>query len=238
MRLDLYLVKYHDVQSRNKSNELIKDKKVMVNGQIITKPSFAVPQYAKIDMLNIDLFVSRSAYKLKYFLEEISIDLKNKTALDIGSSTGGFTQILLMNNVRHVTCVDVGKNQLHERLRNNNKITIHENTNIKKFKSIEKFDIVTCDISFVSVSKILSFIDMLSFNKIIILFKPQYEVGKNIKRNKLGVVNDTKAIKKSKENFIFTSINLGWSLIYSNLSSIKGKNGNEEELFYFKKSNN
>lgn len=101
MRLDLYLTKTFNIQSRNKACELIKSDKVKIDGIIISKPSFNVEQNHKIEILEDDFYVSRAAYKLKYFLEELpNFILKNKNALDIGSSTGGFTQILLENDAK------------------------------------------------------------------------------------------------------------------------------------------
>ncbi|PHO08728.1 TlyA family rRNA (cytidine-2'-O)-methyltransferase [Malaciobacter canalis] len=235
MRLDQYLTKKFDIQSRNKASELIKSKKVQVDNKIITKPSFIVEEPINIKILEDDFFVSRAAYKLKYFLDEINIKLKDLNTLDIGSSTGGFTQILLNNYVNSVTCVDVGSNQLHEKIKNNKKISFYENTDIREFKSNEKFDLVTCDVSFISILNIIEDINRLAKNKIIILFKPQFEVGKNIKRDKKGVVKDKKAILKARERFIDTTKILNWNLKYSSYSKIQGKDGNEEELFYFDK---
>jgi 23S rRNA (cytidine1920-2'-O)/16S rRNA (cytidine1409-2'-O)-methyltransferase len=120
MRLDLYLTKTFNIQSRNKACELIKSEKVKIDGMIISKPSFNVEENHIIELLEDDFYVSRAAYKLKYFLEELpDFILENKNALDIGSSTGGFTQIFLKMNVKKVTCVDVGSNQLHERIKHN-----------------------------------------------------------------------------------------------------------------------
>jgi len=137
MRLDQYIKERFNIQSRNKANELIKSNKIKVNNQIINKPSYEVNEYSDIEILEEDFYVSRAAYKLKYFLEEIpKLKLENKNALDIGSSTGGFTQILLEQNIKHVTCVDVGSNQLHERIKDRDKITFFENTDIRVFKSI------------------------------------------------------------------------------------------------------
>jgi 23S rRNA (cytidine1920-2'-O)/16S rRNA (cytidine1409-2'-O)-methyltransferase len=234
MRLDSFLTKYHNIQSRNKANELIKLKKVKVDGLIISKPSFTVNDNMEIEILENNFYVSRSAKKLKYFLEEIDISLENKIALDIGSSTGGFTQVLLENNVKNITCVDVGTNQLHNSLKSNKKIIIQENTDIRYFKSNIKYDIVTCDVSFISVCNILDSINLLALKDIIILFKPQFEVGKDVKRNKLGVVLDTDIVVKVRENFINETNKLNWQLMYSSISKIKGKEGNTEELFYFK----
>ncbi len=235
MRLDLYLNTNFNIQSRNKAHELIKSNKVSINGNIITKPSYKVQEEDDITILEEDFYVSRAAYKLKYFLEDLTIEFKDKEALDIGSSTGGFTQILLQNNVKNVTCVDVGSNQLHEKLRNDKRIQFFENTDIRDFKSTTIFDIITCDVSFISVLNIINFIDNLAKEDIIILFKPQFEVGINVKRDKKGVVLDHKAIETSRAKFLKTILALNWKLIFTAPSKLEGKDGNIEELFHFKK---
>ena len=236
MRLDLYLTKTFNIQSRNKACELIKSEKVKIDGMIISKPSFNVEENHTIELLEDDFYVSRAAYKLKYFLEELpNIILENKNALDIGSSTGGFTQILLENEVSKVTCVDVGSNQLHERIKHHPKISFFENTDIRNFQSEEIFKIVTCDVSFISILNILNDINRLASKDIIILFKPQFEVGTNVKRDKKGVVKDKNAIIKARQKFVNSTLALNWNLKYSSLSKLQGKDGNEEELFYFSK---
>ncbi|WP_121627943.1 23S rRNA (cytidine-2'-O)-methyltransferase TlyA [Poseidonibacter antarcticus] len=236
MRLDLYLSTNFNIQSRNKASELIKSNKVKCDGVIITKPSFKVEENHKIELLEDDFYVSRAAYKLKYFLDELKhFDLKNKNSLDIGSSTGGFTQILLENNVSSVTCVDVGSNQLHERVKDDKRISFFENTDIRVFQSKDAFEIVTCDVSFISILHIIEDINRLSKKDIIILFKPQFEVGTNVKRDKKGVVKDNKAIVRARNKFIDYTKLLNWELKYSSMSKLQGKDGNEEELFYFSK---
>lgn len=235
MRLDLFLTKTFDIQSRNKACELIKSSKVKIDGVIITKPSFNVEQTQDIELLEDAFYVSRAAYKLKYFLEEIQLNIEAKNALDIGSSTGGFTQILLENQVKSVTCVDVGSNQLHEKVKHDPRITFFENCDIRDFKSSLPFELVTCDVSFISLHHILSAIHALSCGDIIILFKPQFEVGNNVKRDKKGVVKDAKAIEKARSAFLDATQLLSWSLIHASKSQLQGKDGNCEELFYFKK---
>ncbi len=236
MRLDLYLTKTFNIQSRNKACELIKSDKVKIDGAITSKPSFNVEENHKVEILEEDFYVSRAAYKLKYFLQELPyFILKDKNTLDIGSSTGGFTQILLENDVRNVTCVDVGSNQLHERIKYNPKIKFFENTDIRDFSSDEIFEVVTCDVSFISILNILNDINRLSSKDIIILFKPQFEVGTNVKRDKKGVVKDKTAIIKARQKFVDSTLALNWKLNYSSMSKLQGKDGNEEELFYFSK---
>ena len=235
MRLDIYITKNYALQSRNKASELIKANKIMVDGTIIKKPSFKIEENMKIEILEEDFYVSRSAYKLKYFLEDNALDVANKTAIDIGSSTGGFTQILLNNGVDSVTCVDVGTNQLHPSIKENDKIIIVENTDIRKFTTDIFYDLVTCDVSFISILNILEDIHRLSADKIIILYKPQFEVGKDIKRDNNGVVLDKKAMQKERENFLNATQKLKWKLVLANESKLAGKSGNIEELFYFEK---
>ncbi|MBT3882560.1 MAG: TlyA family RNA methyltransferase [Campylobacteraceae bacterium] len=238
MRLDIYITQNYNIQSRNKANELIKAKKIKVNGDIITKASFKIlSDDVKIEILEDDFYVSRSAYKLKYFIEELSdkILIKDKIALDIGSSTGGFTQILLENNIKSVDCVDVGSDQLHENIKHDDRISMYEKTDVRIFDSLKIYDIVTCDVSFISIHNILNDINRLASKDIIILFKPQYEVGAKVKRDRAGVVQDQKAIKTARDKFILTTTYLKWKLVYSSQSQVEGKNGNLEELFYFEK---
>ncbi len=232
----MYLTTNFNIQSRNKATELIKSNKVKCDGEIITKPSFNVLDFHKIELLEDDFYVSRAAYKLKFFLQELkNFDLKDKNALDIGSSTGGFTQILLENEIKKVTCVDVGTNQLHERIKYNDKINFFENTDIRNFESDEIFDIVTCDVSFISILNIIDAINTLASKDIIILFKPQFEVGSSVKRDKKGIVKDNNAIQKARDNFLNKTNILNWTLKYSNISKLQGKDGNVEEFFYFSK---
>lgn len=232
----MYLTTNFNIQSRNKATELIKSNKVKCDGEIITKPSFNVLDFHKIELLEDDFYVSRAAYKLKFFLQELkNFDLKDKNALDIGSSTGGFTQILLENEIKKVTCVDVGTNQLHERIKYNDKINFFENTDIRNFESDKIFDIVTCDVSFISILNIIDAINTLASKDIIILFKPQFEVGSNVKRDKKGIVKDNNAIQKVRDNFLNKTNILNWTLKYSNISKLQGKDGNVEEFFYFSK---
>ncbi len=235
MRLDQYLTKNCNIQSRNKAQELITANKIKIDGKIISKPSFKIEKEVTIEILEEDFFVSRAAYKLKYFLDELSIDLSKKEALDIGSSTGGFTQILLNNNIRAVTCVDVGSNQLHDTLKDNKNITFFENTDIRNYNPNRSFDIVTCDVSFISIHNILNDINRLANSEIIILFKPQFEVGVNVKRDKKGVVKDARAIELARQKFLDATHQLHWELNKSSMSKLQGKDGNNEELFYFNK---
>jgi 23S rRNA (cytidine1920-2'-O)/16S rRNA (cytidine1409-2'-O)-methyltransferase len=231
MRLDKYLSQNGYFDSRNKADEAIKNEKVRINGNIIKKSSYKVNEDDKIEILG-EIFVSRAAWKLKNYIDKYNIDVQGKLALDIGSSTGGFSEVLLLNRVKKVVCVDVGKNQLHSKIRYDEKSEIYEETDIREFQYPEKFDIVVSDVSFISLLKIIEKIDKLAKEDIILLFKPQFEVGKNVKRDKKGVVIDERAVFSALENFKLQCKILGWDLIREEESSILGKEGNKEYILH------
>ncbi len=234
MRLDLCVSKKENI-SRNKASELIKKGEVFVNAKQILKPSHDVCESDEIDVKNAILYVSRAGEKLAGFLSQFHVEIENKTCLDIGSSTGGFVQVLLQAGAKSVVAVDVGSKQLHESLQNHEKIKLHEQTDIRDFKSKERFDIVTCDVSFIAFKDVVSSIDRLACDKIIILFKPQFEVGKGVKRNKKGVVCDKKATQKAMENFEQITKEKKWTLLEKKDSILKGKEGNLESFYAFRK---
>ncbi len=234
-RLDSYLVKNDFIDSRTKAQEIIKNSLVSVDGKIIKKPSFIVDEKNIVSVKEHEQFVSRAAYKLKYFLEELELDIKDAVCLDIGSSTGGFTEVLLKNGVKEVSAVDVGSNQLHKSLKDDDRVYSFENCDIREFKSEKKFELVVSDVAFISLLNILEEINTLSSENIILLFKPQFEVGREVKRDNNGVVTDDKAIKKVMENFEQECEKKGWKLVLKSPSKLTGKEGNLEYCYFFKK---
>ena len=236
MRLDKYLVEEGYFESRNRANDAIKSGKVKVDRKV-AKASAKIDENSSVDVEDEKFYVSRAARKLENFLAEHFINFQGKKALDIGSSTGGFAQIALENNVATLTCVDVGKDQLHISLRDNKKLSLYEETDIRAFESEDTFELVTCDVSFISILQIIDDIDRLSQNgtDIIILYKPQFEVGKDAKRDSKGVVQDLDAIARRKEDFEAEVARLGWVLQCQALSQIQGKEGNQEYLYHFLK---
>jgi 23S rRNA (cytidine1920-2'-O)/16S rRNA (cytidine1409-2'-O)-methyltransferase len=233
-RLDKYLVEQNYFESRNRAIDAIKRGKIFVDGKQ-AKPSTKCNNNSNIDIDNEKFYVSRASKKLELFLEEYHIELKNKRALDIGSSTGGFVQILLEHGVKSVSAVDVGSNQLHYSLRDNTKVKIFEETDIRDFQNDTPFDIVTCDVSFISILQIIDDINRLSRSDMILLFKPQFEVGRGVKRNSRGVVVDKRAIKEAIERFESKTSDLKWKLCYSTPSKLSGKSGNIEFVYHFRK---
>ncbi len=235
MRLDIFLVEQGFFESRNKASEAIKSRNVKIDGKIITKPAFLVEEDSKVELLQEKSYVSRAGNKLKEFLKESEIDIKDKVCLDIGSSTGGFTEVLLEYGAKEVYAVDVGSNQLHKKLKDDKRVKSFEKCDIREFESDKKFDIVTCDVSFVGILHILPKIKELSNDKIITLFKPQFEVGKDIKRDKKGVIKDKAAIKRVMMRFESALVGEGLNLLKKESSKIKGKEGNEEYFYYIQR---
>ncbi|MEW5832545.1 MAG: TlyA family RNA methyltransferase [Campylobacterota bacterium] len=233
MRLDSCLVERGLVESRNKAQQLIKEHAVSVDGKIVDKVSFEVDEGMDVSISDTHLYVSRAAIKLKGFLPYTGWDLRGLRALDIGSSTGGFTQVLLEEGVEGVTCVDVGRDQLHASLRGDPRVRVHENTDIRHFTAETPFDIVTCDVAFIAIEHIIDAIDTLAGRYIVVLFKPQFEVGREAKRDKNGVVKDDRAIAKAQIRFEDMCTLKGWKLIAKEVAHISGKEGNQEICYGF-----
>ncbi|OIP55691.1 MAG: TlyA family rRNA (cytidine-2'-O)-methyltransferase [Helicobacteraceae bacterium CG2_30_36_10] len=235
MRLDNYLVENNLAGSRTKAQAMIKDGFVVINGEVMLKSSLKISKSDEVRVKEHKEYVSRSAHKLASFLDELKIDISAKRALDIGSSTGGFTQVLLEYGVSEVTAVDVGKEQLHESLKNDPRVHSFESCDIRDFKSETQFDLVTSDVAFISLLNILEDIDRLACGNIILLFKPQFEVGREAKRDKNGVVTDDKAILKAMIKFEDTCSIKGWKLKLKSPSKLTGKEGNLEYCYCYER---
>ncbi len=236
MRLDKYLVDEGYFESRNRAHDAIKAGQVLVDGKK-AKPSVKIDENSVVEVEDAKFYVSRAARKLENFLMEYPVNLGDKRALDIGSSTGGFAQIVLENDVASLDCVDVGKDQLHISIRNNDRVSVHEETDIRDFEADKPFEVITCDVSFISILQIIEDIDRLSARgtDIVILYKPQFEVGKDVKRDSRGVVQDLDAIARKKEGFVNEAVKFGWKLQKEAESKVAGKEGNLEYLFHFVK---
>lgn len=235
IRLDNYLVKNLSIASRTKAQTLIKEGLVSIDAKVIKKSSYQVTKSDEVVVQEHKEFVSRSAFKLEAFLDELGLSVDAMIALDIGASTGGFTQVLLQRGAREVSAVDVGREQLHLSLLNDKRVLSYESCDIREFKSDKIFDIVVSDVAFISLLNIIDDIDRLASKKIILLFKPQFEVGREAKRDSHGVVLDKKAILEAMEHFEDASRKKGWSLILKSTSKLMGKEGNLEYCYYYEK---
>ena len=235
MRLDNYLVENGFVESRNRAQTIIKEELVSVNVKVITKSSYKVSSDDEVSVQEHKSYVSRSAHKLDEFLNELDLDINAKIALDIGSSTGGFTQVLLERDVAEVSAVDVGRDQLHKSLREDSRVYSYESCDIREFKSDKEFDLIVSDVAFISLLNILDDVNRLATKDIILLFKPQFEVGREAKRDNNGVVLDKKAILNAMIRFEDACNLKGWRLVTKSPSALTGKEGNLEYCYYYQK---
>ena len=183
MRLDLYLVEKGYFKTRQKAKYAILDNCIFLNKKCQNKPSFEVKDNDLIEIINNkQVYVSRGGYKLEKAIKEFNLDINNKDCLDIGASTGGFTDCLIKNNANVVYAIDVGTNQLDESLKNNNKVISKENVNfryiLKENVDNLSFDVITVDVSFISLEHIFSnAFNLLKDNGLIVcLIKPQFEL--------------------------------------------------------------
>ena len=165
------------------------------------------------------------------------LNLAGADVLDVGSSTGGFVQILLQRGAKSVTALDVGSSQLSEILRRDPRVIVRENTDIREFESKKKFDLITCDVSFISLNLILKSLASLAKSALIVLFKPQFEVGAEIKRNKKGVLKDEKAVRAARAKFERLCAELGLATLHAGACKITGKEGNREFFYLLKRMN-
>jgi len=236
MRLDTELVKRNLVKSRNQAQELIKTGKILVNGKIISKSNTDISSLDIVEVTENMKYVGRGGLKLEKALEYFKINPKDMIAIDIGSSTGGFTDCLLQQDASRVYAIDVGSDQLDASLRENKKVVVLEKTDIRKATLPELADLAVIDVSFISLAHILS--DAIRLTKpkadIIALIKPQFEVGaEHIGKN--GIVKDEKAREEAIHNALRAGETLGLRASSVIESPIKGGEGNTEYLVLFRK---
>ncbi len=237
-RLDFELVKRGLVKSRTKAQELIKSGYVLCNGEVVNKSGKQILATDKIIITNNDYlkYVSRGGLKLEKALTEFGVDLHNKIVMDIGSSTGGFTDCAIQHGARKVIAIDVGTEVMDKGLRSNIKVELYENTNIKdlELSFFADVDYITIDVSFISIIKVFERIAKSNIEiEIIGLIKPQFECGKEIASKYKGVILDKKIHKKVISKTISKINKLGFFLRDVISSPIKGGDGNIEYLTYF-----
>ena len=239
-RLDKILIQRKLVSTRTRAENIIRETGVKVNGKLITKTGKKFPIDCEIEMIAEEIpWVSRGAFKLIYGIKAWNPDIKGKVLLDIGASTGGFTQVLLDNDAAKVYCVDVGSKQLHSKIDEDPRTINLEKTHVRELTPTlipEMADGCVIDVSFISLEKIFPFVH--AFMKpnawMIALVKPQFEVGKkNI--GKGGVVKDKKLYPDVIRNIKQSAgrNQLEWQATMD--SPILGGDGNREFLMYLRK---
>lgn len=236
-RIDVLLHIKGLFESRERAKASIMAGKIRVNGQTIDKPGIKVPVDSKIDVTGGLPYVSRGGLKLEKALKTFDIDLKGKIILDVGASTGGFTDCALQNGAARVYAVDVGYGQLAWKLRSDPRVVTIERTNIKNLSTenlLDRPDFVVIDVSFISLEKVMPHISMLvsCFSRGVALIKPQFEAGRE-KVGKKGVVRDPDVHIEVINKIVQMVEDNGWSVIGLDFSPIKGPEGNIEYLLYF-----
>lgn len=238
-RLDKLLFEKGLVESRERARAAIMEGNVQVNGVVVDKAGSLVKPDAQIEVLYKMPYVSRGGLKLEQAIKEFNINVSGKRAMDVGASTGGFTDCLLQNGAMKVIAVDVGYGQFSWSLRQDERVVLIEKTNIRYLPNDIipfKLDIITIDVSFISLLKVIP--KILEFLKptgeVVALIKPQFEAErKDI--GKGGVVKDEKKRLEIVENIKSELIEMKLDVIGVTESPIKGPKGNVEYLIYFKK---
>lgn len=225
------------VPSREHARLAVVGGDVLVNGSVADKPSRQVlPGDAIIVQAPPPQYVGRGGDKLARALDAFHIDPTGSRCLDVGSSTGGFTDCLLQAGAAQVVAVDVGRAQLHERLRADDRVDVREQTDIRSVtvKSIgDLVDLIVCDVSFIGLDRVLpKMLELLSpFGLAVVLVKPQFEAGKREASKGKGVITDPAIWERVLNEIIATVASLGASVADAQVSPIKGGAGNVEFLF-------
>lgn len=192
VRLDKALVQLGLVTTRSQAESYIRLGRVKVAGRFITKPGYFVHDLSLVKLNQPEQFVSRAGLKLASVADKLAVDFRGKTVLDVGSSTGGFTDYALSRGARRVICVDVGTDQLHPKLRRDARVELHEKTDIRDFVTNQPVDIILIDVSFISLREVLPHLAELANRQtqVVAMVKPQFETGNRLK-NRGVIKNDT-----------------------------------------------
>ena len=234
-RADLLLVERGLFASRAKAREAIEAGLVIVNGAAIKKPSDMIAQDAQIDARKPYAWVSRGGLKLEAGLAHFNIDAKNRICLDVGSSTGGFTDVLLANGAAKVFAVDVGQGQLHEKLRADARVISLEQTDARTLDRTlipDAPSLIVCDASFISLKLVLTkALELAAPGAFLVaLIKPQFEAGREAVRDGKGVVRDGAIHQTVCDNIAKWLADRGWRVLGITASPIEGGDGNREFL--------
>ena len=242
IRLDIWIHELYPQYSRRQIQSWIMQGKVLVEDKVITKSGHQVTQGVKITM-NVEppKFVGRAGFKLEKALDFFNIDVKDLVVLDAGLSTGGFADCLLQRGAKKIYGIDVGYGQVHEKIRQHEQVEVIERTNLRSTQEVldlvpEKIDLVTLDLSFISILKVMETVVAVlkDGGQLVTLIKPQFEAQKH-EVGKGGIVRDEKVHKKVIDCVTSGIKKYGFELIGITDSPIFGATGNKEFLAYFKK---
>lgn len=235
MRLDHYITEHTDIRSRSRAQEIITRGLVTVNGIVTTKTSKEISERDVIVVKEDLPYVSRAGEKLDFALQVFEVNPKNLTCLDIGSSTGGFTDCLLQHGAKKIVAVDVGTDQFDALLKDNPKVELFEQTDIRNFSYPELFDLVVCDVSFISITKIIP--EVQRFLKpdghAIVLIKPQFEVMPD-ERTKQGIVKPTVNLQNIFNEITTIANTYGLQQLDEIVAvPLRGSDGNQEYVTHY-----
>ncbi|MGI6787841.1 MAG: TlyA family RNA methyltransferase [Acholeplasmataceae bacterium] len=231
MRLDNYLKIKYDDYTRSQLQDFIKRGLVTVNEKIVTKTGYQVKNNDHVVLNEVSKYASRAAFKLEDIYHRLGLNFRNKVILDVGSSTGGFTDFSLKHGAKLVYAYDVGTNQMIDRLRNDERVILNEQTNILEVMP-PKVDLVLIDVSFTSSKPILDHLKNVS-NHFLILIKPQFEVGAEYLSK--GIVKNKKRVNALLDEYIEFAQSLTFNIVNLLESCLPGKEGNIEYWIYLTK---
>jgi len=233
-RLDVALAQRGLVATRSQAESYIKLGKVKVNGKILNKPSILVSDDDVLEVRGEEQYVSRAALKLESVARKLKLDFTNKTVLDVGSSTGGFTDYALKHGAIKVIAVDVGTGQLHLSLRADSRVELHEKTDIRDFSTAQQLDIIMIDVSFISLRHILPAVMRLSGKntQVAAMLKPQFEASPR-EVNKGIIKND--AIRRKVLRDFEQWTRQHFMIIDKADSEVAGAKGNRERFYLLRK---
>lgn len=233
-RLDQELVTRKLVSSRSQAESYIRLGSVTVNGVVVTKAGTMVGDEHQIVLTAAEQYVSRAALKLASVIKALQIDFAGKVVLDVGSSTGGFTEFALRHGATKVIAVEVGTDQLHPSLHGHSQIELHEKTDIRDFKTDQKIDVVVADVSFISLREILPSVRKLcdKNTQLAIMVKPQFEAAQSKLKHK-GVIKNDKIRRDILKDFE------DWTrqkfvILDKADSDVAGSKGNRERFYLLK----
>lgn len=239
IRLDKFLVESGSVSGRDRVKELIAQGLVTVNGMPAKKAGQTVSAQDKIEVLSDERYVGRGGYKLEGAIQSFGISPKDKVCIDIGASTGGFTDCMLYHGAKKVYAIDVGTDQLAQKLRENSHVVSMEKTDIRHVTTeafSEPITFFSVDVSFISLKQILPKLKELVAEHAVgvLLIKPQFEAGRKA-LNKKGIVRDEKIREEVKKDIISFAQSIGFENMGVCVSPITGGDGNIEYLLAIKK---
>ena len=234
VRLDKALVQLGLVTTRSQAESYIRLGRVKVAGRLITKPGYFVHDLSLVELDQPEQFVSRAGLKLASVADKLAVDFRGKLVLDVGSSTGGFTDYALSRGARRVICVDVGTDQLHPKLRRDARVELHEKTDIRDFVTNQPVDIILIDVSFISLREVLPHLAELANRQtqVVAMVKPQFETGNRLKNH--GVIKNDTERRRILHDFE------QWAKRYFLLrakadSAVAGARGNRERFYLLTK---